>query len=100
MMSLVIQVLATYALWYGLTQSNLPLWGSIRDWLTTRYEGWSRFFNCALCSGFWCSLAVALIRSEVDLYAWEPWRVIFPLALAGAGGCFLIETLVTRLETR
>lgn len=102
MADLVMHVLATYALWFVVTQSDLPLWGSLRSRWQLRSTTFSHFTGCAVCSGFWCSLALVLLRLVVvSVPLLRPtlgYGVV--LCLGGAAGCYLIETSVRRLEAR
>jgi hypothetical protein len=93
-------VLASYAAWFVFSQSELPVWSNARDWLCLKSPTFSKLVHCPMCSGFWCSLAVAAASR------WPFPATILDAAhitlqgLAGAAAVFLIETHVTRLERR
>ena len=86
-----IHALATYVLWSGVFQSSLPLLSGLRDKLASKNETFYRFVSCPLCSGFWCSLAVALVRVPL-----VPVGELMAVALAGAATTFIIESVLTR----
>lgn len=93
-------VLASYGAWFVFSQSDLPLWGRMRDWLCMKSPTFSKLVQCPVCSGFWCSLAVAFgFRWPVSPTIVDTIQV-FLHGLAGAAAVFLIETHVTRLERR
>jgi hypothetical protein len=93
-------VLASYATWFVFSQSDLPLWGSIRDKLCMKSETFSKLVHCPMCSGFWCSLVVAVGFNWPILPTVVDFSRMFLHGLAGATAVFLIEAHVTRLERR
>jgi len=93
-------VLASYGAWFVFSQSDLPLWGGMRDWLCLKSVTFSKLVHCPVCSGFWCSLALAIVfRWPISTTVVDAAQT-FAQALAGAAAVFLIETHVTRLESR
>lgn len=101
MSDLVVHILASYAVWFAVTQSELPWWGEYRDRLRVRYTSFSTWAGCPMCSGFWCSLLVVLLRLAPS-FPLAPLSIGYAaaLSLAGASGVFLLETLVRRFEAR
>jgi hypothetical protein len=97
---LVLQVLASYALWLVISQSSLPVWSRLRDKLVERWSVVGTFLLCPLCSGFWCSLAVAPFSTRLSSPSVADFGHLLVMALAGAAGIYLIETYVSRLEAR
>lgn len=93
-------MLACYATWFVFAQAELPLWHRAREWLSLKSQTFGHFIMCPMCSGFWCSLLVAVgfnwpVSSTVpDVVS------ILMQALTGAASVFLVETHVTRLERR
>jgi len=103
MEALFLHLLASYGLWFVVTQSHLPVWHGIRDALALKYSTFGRWLLCAVCSGFWCSLAVASALAAPELMGGVTVTLVgrlFVQALAGAATCYLVEAHVTRLEAR
>jgi len=94
-------VLATYALWFIVAESKLPLWGDLRDSLMSKSETFARLMLCPICSGFWASLALVILTLVLPS-SWgcpQPVDAIVKV-LYGTAGVYLIETLVTRATTK
>lgn len=98
MATLLTFVLASYGLWFVVTQSELPLWHKLRDRLSLRSGTFAKLMLCPVCSGFWCSLAVAVTIEPTSCLTDVMARLV--QALAGAAAVFLIEAHVTKLEER
>lgn len=94
---LVLHILATYGLWYVIGQSSLPGWSKLRDRLMEKSETFGRFLLCPVCSGFWISLAFA--AGSVAWGAASGYEAGLR-AFAGAAGCLLLETHVSRLQAK
>jgi hypothetical protein len=102
MTDLIKHILATYTLWFVVTQSPvIPGWTQFRDAMTRKSEGFARFMLCPMCSGFWCSAIIGVLpyipQAPAGVAAFLSCAVT---VLAGATGVFLIETLVSRLQAR
>lgn len=101
MSALLGHLLATYGLWFVLTQSDTPGYGPWRDALAARHPRFQEFIHCPMCSGYWCSLLIALATTAATTpFSFAAAVHVVILTLAGAAGCFLIETMVRRLEAR
>ncbi len=93
MTDLIRHILASYALWFALSQGNVPGLRQIREAAVGRWPGLLEFLMCPMCLGFWCSLAIVLAVPG-------PIPEMLIKALAGAAGVFALEALVSRLEAR
>jgi hypothetical protein len=101
MVRLIQFVLASYALWFVFSQSDLPGWWKLRDRLIDRFTGLAAFLFCPMCSGFWCSLAMSALL-PID-YAERASFVAqtagyLAQALARATAVLLLDLLVRRAE--
>ena len=97
MTDLLKHMLATYALWFAFAQGKIPIWGDLRDKMMLKWPIFGTFALCAMCSGFWCSLAIAALDVPSDIKS-----LVYMLTkgLAGAAACYIIEAHVTKLEGR
>ena len=106
MPDLILFVLACYAAWFVFTTAELPLWDPVRTKIAERSSTFTKFILCPICSGFWCSVAVALALPLFEAPAWMGndighWIVVpGTQGLAGATAIYLIELHVGRLESR
>lgn len=91
-MTIVLHVLASFALYRGLFVTDLPLWSPLREWLASRSKTFNEMALCPLCAGFWCSLVLTLLQRP------ESFSSGALEALAGAAGVFLVQTAVLRSE--
>lgn len=96
MAHLVLFVLASYGFWFIVTQSDVPVWSTLRQKIADRSPLFSKWVTCPVCSGFWCALAIKVaetwpIQSPVEVLLW---------AFAGSAAIYLAELQVTKLEQR
>ena len=93
MATLAIHCLATWFLWYVVSQSDLPVWAQLREIILGGSPKLEAFVMCPVCCGFWCSLTLA--GTSALVFTATLYSVIL-LAMAGAAFTYAFERIINR----
>jgi hypothetical protein len=103
MTHLITHILATFAVFSIVSESNLPGWHQLRSYLSGKSETFMDFIHCPLCAGFWISLLISVAYQQTTGGLVPGFDCLVPvlgLGFAGAAGTYLLDNLMAGLQTR
>ena len=92
MQDALLHVLSVWTLWYILAWSTIPGYKDFREKMLLRHPLLKEMVLCPLCFGFWISLWLVALVPSAEVSA-------IHLILCGSGGCYILDKVITRLES-